>query len=101
VQRLVRWLLICADRLHGDQFKMSQEFLSHMLGSTRPTVTLAAGRLKKEKLITYERAEIAIVDRKGFREAGMRVLRDRLSSTWMILPRLIPMTPSRHVLLTY
>ena len=36
-----------------------------MLGSTRPTVTLSAGRLKKEKLITYERAEIAIEDRKG------------------------------------
>jgi CRP-like cAMP-binding protein len=64
-QRLARWLLICADRVHGNQFKMSQEFLSHMLGSTRPTVTLAAGRLKKEKLITYERAEITIVDRKG------------------------------------
>jgi CRP-like cAMP-binding protein len=64
-QRLARWLLICADRVHRDQFKMSQEFLSHMLGSTRPTVTLAAGQLKKEKLITYKRAEIAIVDRKG------------------------------------
>ena len=64
-QRLARWLLICADRVHGDQFKMSQEFLSHMLGSTRSTVTLAAGRLKEEKLITYKRAEIAIVDRKG------------------------------------
>ena len=38
---------------------------SHMLGSTRSTVTLAAGRLKEEKLITYKRAEIAIVDRKG------------------------------------
>ena len=64
-QRLARWLLICADRVHSDQFKMSQEFLSHMLGSTRPTVTLAAGRLKEERLITYQRAEIAIVDRKG------------------------------------
>jgi len=64
-QRLARWLLICADRVHSDQFKMSQEFLSHMLGSTRPTVTLAAGRLKEERLITYRRAEIAIVDRKG------------------------------------
>jgi CRP-like cAMP-binding protein len=64
-QRLARWLLICADRVHGNQFKMSQEFLSHMLGSTRPTVTLAAGLLKKEKLITYERAEITIVDRRG------------------------------------
>jgi CRP-like cAMP-binding protein len=44
-QRLARWLLICADRVHGNQFKMSQEFLSHMLGSTRSTVTLAAGKL--------------------------------------------------------
>jgi Mn-dependent DtxR family transcriptional regulator len=44
---------------------MSQEFLSHMLGSTRSTVTLAAVRLKKEKLITYERAQITILDPKG------------------------------------
>jgi CRP-like cAMP-binding protein len=64
-QRLARWLLICADRVHRNQFKMSQDFLSHMLGSTRSTVTLAAVRLKKEKLITYERAEITIEDRKG------------------------------------
>ena len=64
-QRLARWLLICADRVHRNQFKMSQEFLSHMLGSTRSTVTLAALQLKKEQLITYERAQIAIVDPKG------------------------------------
>jgi CRP-like cAMP-binding protein len=64
-QRLARWLLICADRVHHEQFKMSQEFLSHMLGSTRSTVTLAAVRLKKEKLITYERAKITIVNPKG------------------------------------
>ena len=31
-QRLSRWLLISADRANTDQFKMSQEFLSHMLG---------------------------------------------------------------------
>jgi CRP-like cAMP-binding protein len=80
-QRLARWLLICADRVHGNQFKMSQEFLSHMLGSTRPTVTLAAGRLKKEKLITYERLEITIVDRKGLEKRACecyRVLKQHL-----------------------
>jgi len=67
-QRLARWLLICADRVHHDQFKMSQEFLSHMLGSTRPTVTLAAGQLKREKLITYKRAVIEIVNRRGLED---------------------------------
>jgi CRP-like cAMP-binding protein len=64
-QRLARWLLICADRVHANYFKMSQEFLSHMLGSTRPTVTLAAGRLKKEGLITYKQSVIEIIDQKG------------------------------------
>lgn len=64
-QRLSRWLLITADRANSDQFIMSQEFLSHMLGVTRPTVTLAAGQLKKENLIEYTRGQITILDREG------------------------------------
>jgi len=64
-QRLSRWLLITADRANSDRFIMSQEFLSHMLGVTRPTVTLAAGILKNENLIDYTRGEITILDRKG------------------------------------
>jgi CRP-like cAMP-binding protein len=63
-QRLSRWLLISADRAHVESFKMSQEFLSHMLGSTRPTVSLVAGTLKKEQLIDYTRGRIRILDRK-------------------------------------
>lgn len=62
-QRLSRWLLITADRANSDRFLMSQEFLSRMLGVTRPTVTLAAGQLKKENLIEYKRSEITILDR--------------------------------------
>lgn len=64
-QRLARWLLISADRAHVEVFKMSQEFLSHMLGSTRPTVSVVAGTLKKEGLIAYTRGVIKILDRKG------------------------------------
>jgi len=64
-QRLARWLLICADRAHSDAFKMSQEFLADMLGSARPTVSVAAGQLKHEGLIEYSRGEMKIVDRKG------------------------------------
>ena len=64
-QRLARWLLISADRAHVEVFKMSQEFLSHMLGSTRPTVSLVAGTLKKEGLISYSRGVVKITDRKG------------------------------------
>ena len=64
-QRLSRWLLICADRANRDQFKMSQEYLSHMLGVTRPTVSVAAGHLKSEHLINYTRGMITIIDRRG------------------------------------
>lgn len=64
-QRLARWLLICADRAHSDSFKMSQEYLAEMLGSTRPTVTDAAGHLKAEGLIEYSRGMMRIQDSKG------------------------------------
>jgi CRP-like cAMP-binding protein len=64
-QRLARWLLICADRVHQDRFKMSQEYLADMLGNTRPTLTVAARQLKFEKRIDYRRGIIDILDRPG------------------------------------
>ncbi len=74
-QRLARWLLITADRSGTDVFKMSQEFLAHMLGVTRSTVTLTAGELKKKKLITYIRGEIRIVDRERLEKAACECYR--------------------------
>lgn len=82
-QRLARWLLISADRAHVETFKMSQEFLSHMLGSTRPTVSVVAGTLKREKLIDYKRGVIRILDRKGLEARSCecyKVIRDYLAN---------------------
>jgi CRP-like cAMP-binding protein len=64
-QRLARWLLICADRARSDCFSISHEFLADMLGSTRPTVSVAAGALKARRLIEYSRGAVSILDRKG------------------------------------
>ena len=64
-QRLARWLLICADRTHSDTFKISHEFLSDMLGGRRPTISTAAGILKRKGLIEYTRGEIRILDVQG------------------------------------
>ncbi|HEX3967521.1 MAG TPA: Crp/Fnr family transcriptional regulator [Edaphobacter sp.] len=61
-QRLARWLLLCADRAHSNVFALSQEFIADMLGSTRPTVSTAAGLLKKDDLIEYTRGIIRILD---------------------------------------
>jgi hypothetical protein len=67
-QRLARWLLICADRARCDTFRMSHEFLSGMLGSTRSTMSITASQLKHEHLIEYTRGVIHILDAKGLEQ---------------------------------
>ncbi len=63
--RLARWLLMTHDRVEGDEFRLTQEFLSPMLGVRREQVTLAASALQKQKLISYSRGQIKILDRAG------------------------------------
>lgn len=69
-QRCARWLLITHDRVDGDKFKLTQEFLSYMLGVHRPAVTLAAGVLQDAGFIRYSRGNITIVDRLGLEGAS-------------------------------
>jgi len=64
-ERLARWLLMCHDRMESDTFSITHEFLGHMLGTPRSTVTLAAGILLKAGLIDYSRGKVIIKDRKG------------------------------------
>ena len=63
--RLARWLLMTNDRMGNDEFLMTQEFLSNMLGVRREGVSLAAGNLQKRNLITYSRGRLKVLDRAG------------------------------------
>ena len=63
--RLARWLLMTHDRMGNDEFQLTQEFLSHMLGVRREGVSIAAGDLQKRKLIRYTRGHLKVLDRPG------------------------------------
>lgn len=68
--RLARWLLMTHDRVQGDQFRLTHQFLANMLGVRRSAVTIAAGTLRKRKLIGYVRGEITITSRRGLEDAS-------------------------------
>jgi CRP-like cAMP-binding protein len=62
-ERLARWLLMSQDRVESPSFLLTQEFLSHMLGTRRASVTVAAGVLQKAGLITYKRGQVHVRNR--------------------------------------
>jgi CRP-like cAMP-binding protein len=63
--RLARWLLMTHDRMGNDEFQLTQDFLSNMLGVRREGVSRAAGDLQNRKLIEYSRGRLKVLDRAG------------------------------------
>ena len=75
VERCARWLLMTHDRVGGDEFPMTQEFLSWMLGVRRATVTLAAGTLQKAGIIAYRHGQVRVLDRERLEAAACECYR--------------------------
>src|SRR5450432_1932202 len=47
-ERMCRWLLMMHDRAGGESLPYTHEFLSHILGANRKSVTLAAQSMQTE-----------------------------------------------------
>jgi CRP-like cAMP-binding protein len=62
-QRLARWLLMCDDRIDGDEVPLTHDFISMMLGVRRPGVTEALDQLEKQHIVSKRRGIIVIRDR--------------------------------------
>jgi CRP-like cAMP-binding protein len=62
-QRFARWLLITQDRVDSPSLVITHDFLATMLGTDRPTVSLAAAALQKKKIIDYTRGAVQILNR--------------------------------------
>lgn len=74
-QRLARWLLMCQDRINSENLPLTHEFLAQMLGSGRPTVTIAAGVLERAGLIANTRGSMKILNRKRLEDASCECYR--------------------------
>lgn len=69
-QQLCRWLLLCLDRVPGDELSMTQELMANMLGVRREGITEAAGILQKQGAIKYARGRITVLDRAMLEKLG-------------------------------
>ena len=83
--RLCRWLLMMHDRVQADEFVLTQDIISMMLGAQRTGVTEAAGALQKRGIISYSRGRMAVLGRQKLEETAcecywiVREERDRLN----------------------
>ena len=57
-----RWLLTVRDRIRAETLPLTHEFLGHMLGAHRSTVTLALGAMERAGVIQNLRGRIHLLD---------------------------------------
>lgn len=63
-QRLSRWLLLTQDRVGSGLLHITHDFLATMLGTDRPSVSLAAGALQRKRIIEYSHGSVKVLNRK-------------------------------------
>ena len=69
-ERLARWLLMCHDRVDGDEFPITHEFMAMMLGVRRPGVTTTVHVLEGAGMIKARRSHIQVLDRSKLEAAA-------------------------------
>jgi CRP-like cAMP-binding protein len=69
-ERLARWLLMCHDRMDGNDLPLTHEFLSLMLGVRRSGVTEAIHIFEGMHLIKATRGNIRLLDRARMEETA-------------------------------
>ena len=69
-ERLARWLLVTQDRVDSGWLPITHDFLATMLGTDRPSVSLAAGALQKKNILEFARGAVKILNRKKLEESS-------------------------------
>lgn len=73
--RCARWLLEAQDRVRGDTFPTTHDLMAALLAVRRATITVTAGALQREGLISYHRGRITVLDRARLEAAACECYR--------------------------
>ena len=66
--RLARWLLMCHDRIDGDEIALTHEVIGKMISAERSGVTVTLHILEGEGMIRARRGRVTILDRAKLEE---------------------------------
>ena len=69
-QRLARWLLSVQARTASRSIVITHDFLAAMLGTDRPSVSLAAGNFQRRQIIEYRRGALKVLDRRKLEKSS-------------------------------
>jgi CRP-like cAMP-binding protein len=69
-ERCARWILTTLDRLDGDQFFITKEFLAQLLGTSRPMVSVTVAVFEKAGILNVEGRRVTVANRRRLKEAS-------------------------------
>lgn len=87
-KRCARWLLMTQDRVGSDRLALTHELLAQMLGTYRPTVSLALQQLEAAGLVRPERRAVIILSREGLEAVSCecyRAVQERFEGYYRVL----------------
>jgi len=67
---MCRWMLQAQDVMNTHVLDLTQEFISHMIGVQRTSVSMIAHTLQHAGFIKYSRGHIEIIDKLALQEAA-------------------------------
>ena len=69
-ERCARWILTTLDRVDGGQFFITKEFLSQLMGTSRPMVSVTVAVFEKAGILNVEGRRVTVADRQRLKDAS-------------------------------